>query len=401
MDFSIAQNLIVKNDSKVVLMILDGLGGLPAEPGGKTELETATTPNLDSLARGGICGLHQPIGAGITPGSGPAHLSVFGYDPIKHQVGRGVLAALGINFALTDGDVAARGNFCTVDADGVITDRRAGRIPTEKNKELCEILRRVEVPGVEVFVETVKEHRLLLVLRGEGLNGAVNDTDPQAVGKKPLDPTASNPAAEKTASLVKRFLAGAADVLSDKAPANMITLRGFAQRPTWPGLGEVWGVSTAAVAAYPMYKGVAKLVGMDVIDTGTELEEEFDTLIERWADYDFFYFHVKPTDSAGEDGDFDRKVSIIERVDKQIPRLMKLKPDALIVTGDHSTPAVMKSHSWHPVPALIWSELCRPDSVQVFGESACVNGGLGCRFPAVDLIPIAMANAGRLEKFGA
>lgn len=401
MDFTLAQKLTKKNDAKVVLMILDGLGGIPGGSDGKTELEAAATPNLDSLARDGICGLHQPIGTGITPGSGPAHLAVFGYDPIKHQVGRGVLEAIGVGFELKDGDVASRGNFCTVDSNGLITDRRAGRIPSEKNGELCEILRGVKVPGVEVFVETVKEHRLLLVLRGEGLNGAIDDTDPQAVGKKPLDPVALSPEAEKTAGLVKQFIAGAAEALADQSPANMLTLRGFAQKPDWPTLGEVWGVSTAAIAAYPMYKGVAKLVGMDVIDTGTELEDEFDTLIERWNDYDFFYFHVKPTDSAGEDGDYDRKVSIIERVDKQIPRLMDLKPGALIVTGDHSTPSVMKAHSWHPVPTLIWSEQCRPDNVTVFGERACVTGSLGPRIPGVDLIPLGMANAGRLEKFGA
>ncbi len=401
MDFTLVKNLLIKNDQKVILLILDGLGGLPQKAGGKTELETAVTPHLDSLAREGICGLHEPIGPGITPGSGPAHLSVFGYDPIKHQVGRGVLAALGINFDLKDGDVAARGNFCTVDSEGLITDRRAGRISTEKNKELCEVLRNVKVPGVEVFVETVKEHRLLLVLRGEGLSGAIDDTDPQAVGKKPLDPVALKPEAEKTAGLVKQFLDGAAKALAEESPANMITLRGFAQKPDWPSLGDIWGVKTGAIAAYPMYRGVAKLVGMDVVETGTELEDEFDTLEGRWNDYDFFYLHVKPTDSAGEDGDFDRKVSIIERVDKQIPRLMELNPGALIVTGDHSTPAVMKAHSWHPVPVLIWSPLCRPDSVQSFGESACVSGGLGSARPAVDLIPIAMANSGRLEKFGA
>ncbi len=401
MDFTLAKKLTLKQDGKVVLMILDGLGGLPSGPEGKTELETADTPHLDSLARNSVCGLHQPIGSGITPGSGPAHLSVFGYDPIEHQVGRGVLAALGVNFNLSDGDVAARGNFCTVDAEGCITDRRAGRIPTEKNKELCEILRKVKVPGVEVFVEPVKEHRLLLVLRGDGLSGEIQDTDPQAVGKRPLEPVPAGPGAEKTAALVKQFIEGAADALSGMSPANMLTLRGFAQKPDWPSLSEIWGVRTAAIAGYPMYKGVAKLVGMDVLDTGSELEEEFDTLVDRWQEYDFFYFHVKPTDSAGEDGDFDRKVSIIERVDRQIPRLMELQPASVIVTGDHSTPAVMKAHSWHPVPALIWSKLCRPDSVQTFGERACIAGGLGSRIPAVDLIPIAMANSGRLEKFGA
>jgi len=401
MDFSLAQKLTVNSDKKVILMVLDGLGGLPGGPEGKTELETASTPNLDSLAHEGICGLHVPVGPGITPGSGPAHLGVFGYDPMKYQIGRGVLEALGVNFDLAAGDVAARGNFCTVDADGFITDRRAGRIPTEKNKKLCEILRGVKVPGVEIFVEPVKEHRMLLVLRGDGLNGAVNDTDPQAEGLKPLEPEPAKPGARKTAGLVKKFVDGAAAALSAMKPANMLTLRGFAQRPDWPTFGDIWGVRAAAVAAYPMYRGVAKLVGMDVLETGTELEDEFDTLIERWNEYDFFYFHVKPTDSAGEDGDFNRKVSIIERVDRQIPRLMQMKPDVLVVTGDHSTPAVMKAHSWHPVPTFIWSELCRPDSVKAFGETACAAGALGYGFPAVDLIPLAMANAGRLEKFGA
>jgi 2,3-bisphosphoglycerate-independent phosphoglycerate mutase len=401
MDFDIIKKLSVESESKVVLLIMDGLGGVPAGPQKKTELEAAVTPNLDKLAKESICGLHQPIGSGITPGSGPAHLSVFGYDPIKHQIGRGVLEALGINFELGDGDVAARGNFCTVDGEGKITDRRAGRIPTDESKVLCEMLNKIELEGAEVFVKPVKEHRLLLVLRGEGLSGDLEDTDPQRVGKKPLEPKAITAKAEKTAELVKGFMDQAQKILADQSPANMLTLRGFASRPTWPTVGEIFGVRTAAVAAYPMYKGVAKLVGMDVLDTGSELEDEFDTLEQRWNDYDFFYFHVKPTDSAGEDGDYDRKVSIIERVDKQIPRLMALNPGGIIVTGDHSTPSALKSHSWHPVPVLVWGKHCRPDSVTEFGENACVSGALGPIIPGSELLTIAMANAGRLEKFGA
>lgn len=401
MDLSIIKNLAVSSDQKVVLLIMDGLGGLPGGPQNKTELETAKTPNLDRMAGEGTCGLHVPIGPGITPGSGPAHLSVFGYDPIQHQVGRGVLAALGINFDLQEGDVAARGNFCTVDGDGVITDRRAGRISTEKNRELCGLLNTVSIPGVEVFVDTVKEHRLLLVLRGSGLSEEVNDTDPQQVGKKPLIPTAKGPGAEKTIEAVNEFIRQAEKILADQSPANMLTLRGFASKPSWPPLSEIYGLRTGAIAAYPMYKGVAKLVGMDIIDTGTELEDEFDTLEQVWNDYDFFYFHVKPTDSAGEDGDFDKKVSIIERVDRQIPRLLALKPGAVVVTGDHSTPAVMKSHSSHPVPALLWSPLCRPDSVTAFSESDCLGGGLGPTLVGKALMPLAMSHAGRIEKFGA
>jgi 2,3-bisphosphoglycerate-independent phosphoglycerate mutase len=401
MNFSILKKLQVENDSKIVLLIMDGLGGLPLGPGGKTELETAKTPNLDRLAAEGVCGLHQPIGSGVTPGSGPAHLGVFGYDPIEHQVGRGVLEAIGINFPLSDGDVAARGNFCTIDAKGLITDRRAGRIATEINVGICKKLKTIKVPGVEVFVEPVKEHRLLVVLRGKGLSGAIDDTDPQAEGKAPLDPIATDPAAEKTAAYFKEFLAKAKEVLADSHPANMMTLRGFASRPSWPTYREVFGVRSAAIASYPMYRGVASLVGMDVLETGSEIPDEFTTLEERWSDYDFFFFHVKKTDSYGENGDFDAKVHVIEDVDRQLGRLLALKPDVLIVTGDHSTPAAMKSHSWHPVPVFIHGRNVRSDLVTSFGERACLSGGLGNRIPATELMPIAMAHAGRIEKFGA
>ncbi len=401
MDFSILRKLQIRNDKKVVLLIMDGLGGLPFAPGGKTELETAKTPVLDRLAAEGVCGLHQPIGAGITPGSGPAHLGVFGYDPIAHQVGRGVLEAIGINFDLQDGDVAARGNFCTVDEAGLITDRRAGRIATELNEKLCEKLRTIEVPGVEVFVDPVKEHRLLVVLRGEGLSGDIEDTDPQAEGKAPLEPKPLSAASEKTAGLFKRFLDQARKLLSDEHPANMMTLRGFASRPKWPGYRDVFGVRAAAIASYPMYRGVASLVGMDVVETGQEIADELATLEQLWNEYDFFFFHVKKSDSYGENGDFDSKVHVIEEVDAHLRRLLDLKPDVIVVTGDHSTPAAMKSHSWHPVPVLIWGSTVRPDTVTEFGERSCAAGALGSRIAAVDLMPIAMAHAGRIEKFGA
>ena len=401
MDFDTIKRLSVPNDNKVVLFIFDGLGGLPSGPGNKTELEAAGTPNLDRMAREGICGLHQAIGPGITPGSGPAHLGVFGYDPLIHQVGRGVLAALGVNFELRDGDVATRGNFCTVDSGGLISDRRAGRIPTETNQELCAKLREITINGAEVFVETVKEHRLLVVFRGDGLSDQIKDTDPQAVGKAPLDPIAITAGAEKTAALVKQFLAKAKEVLSDSSPANMITLRGFAQKPDWPLFGDIYNLKPAAIAGYPMYRGVGKLVGMEALETGSEVSDEFDTLEKRWNDFDFFFFHVKKSDSTGENGDYDGKVHVIEMVDEMLPRLLDLAPGAVLLTGDHSTPSAMKSHSWHPVPALIWGNNVRPDGVVEFGESACLAGGLGARLPAIDLMPIAMAHAGRLEKFGA
>ena len=380
---------------------MDGLGGLPIEAGGKTELEAAHTPNLDELAAEGICGLHESIGPGITPGSGPAHLSLFGYDPIKYQVGRGVLSALGIEFDLKSGDVAARGNFCTLDEAGRVADRRAGRIPTEKNVELLEKLKDIELPGVEVFLRPVKEYRMLLVLRGEGLSGEIADTDPQDVGEKPLEPRPLTPEAEKTAGLVSQFLSQVKDILADEQPANFVLLRGFAQRPDWPMVKDVYGLRALAIAAYPMYRGVSKLVGMDTVQSGDSLEEEFDLLQKHWNDYDFFFLHVKKVDSYGEDGDFDKKVHLIEEVDQFIPRLRDLGPHVIVVTGDHSTPSKMKSHGFQPVPVLIWSEFCRPDEVKTFGERACMQGGLGPRIPGKDLMAIALGNAGRLEKFGA
>ncbi|MEA3308265.1 MAG: 2,3-bisphosphoglycerate-independent phosphoglycerate mutase [Chloroflexota bacterium] len=402
MELTTLQQQVKRNDSKIILLIMDGLGGLPLSPGGLTELETAQTPNLDALAASGICGLHEPVAHGITPGSGPAHLGVFGYDPLEYQVGRGVLSAGGINFDLQPGDVAARGNFCTVDENGVITDRRAGRIATEKGQELTKLLREeVKIPGVEIFVETVKEYRYLLVLRGEGLSGEIAETDPQQVGKKPYSARALTPAAEKTAGLVRQFVQRAGEVLAAQRPANMLTLRGFSQLPTWPTMEEAFGLHAIGIAMYPMYRGVAKLVGMDVPPASHSVEEEIEVLKKNWDNYDFFFFHVKRTDSAGEDGDFNLKVSIIEKVDRLLPRILALQPDVIIITGDHSTPAKMRSHSWHPVPLLLWSQLCRPDLVQTFGERACLAGGLGNRLPAKDIMPLALAHAQRLNKFGA
>ncbi len=401
MDLHQLKGLVQPADTKIVMLIMDGIGGTPCGSDNATELERASTPNLDALAAKAICGLHEPIGPGITPGSGPSHLAVFGYDPLKYQVGRGVLAALGVNYPLSKQDVAARGNFCTIDDNGLVTDRRAGRISTEKNEELCELLTQIEVPGATVHVETVKEHRFLIVLSGDNLSGDIEDTDPQQVGKAPLDPQPRNDGAKPTAEAVKVFQDKARDVLADHHPANMVLLRGFAKFPDWPQMDEAFGLRAAAIASYPMYRGVAKLIGMDALDTGMTVADEFDTLKENWDNYDFFYVHVKKTDSAGEDGDVDKKVHLIEETDELLPRLLDLKPDVLIVTGDHSTPAALKAHSWHPVPVMICGEHCRPDMVQQFGERACLAGALGPRMPAVDIMPIALGNAMRLEKFGA
>jgi 2,3-bisphosphoglycerate-independent phosphoglycerate mutase len=386
--------------SKIVLLVADGLGGLPLEPGGKTELETASRPNLDAAARDGVTGLSIPVLPGITPGSGPGHLGLFGYDPLKYRIGRGILEALGINFPVGPRDVAIRGNFCTLAPDGKITDRRAGRPTTEQCVAMVQKLRTVKVPGVEVFVEPVKEHRFVLVFRGDGLGGHVADTDPQAVGVAPLPAKGTDAASEKTAGVANEFIVKARDVLKADAPTNGLTLRGFATYPKIATFADVYGLKAAAIAVYPMYRGLARLVGMDVLDAGQTLADQGATLKRVWADYDFFFLHYKYTDSTGEDGNFPAKVQMVERLDAVIPQIRDLNPDVLIVTGDHSTPSKLKSHSWHPVPVLLAADSCRTDAVAEFTEAGCLRGGLG-QFEAKYLMLLAMAHAGRLGKYGA
>jgi 2,3-bisphosphoglycerate-independent phosphoglycerate mutase len=399
-DMEIIREIARTSPAKIVLLVMDGLGGLPDPETGQTELETANTPNLDRLAAGGICGLIDPVGPGITPGSGPGHLALFGYDPVRCNIGRGVLEAMGIDFELQPEDVAARGNFCTVDEAGLVTDRRAGRIASDQSARLCQLLDGTVVDRVKVIVRPVKEHRFIAVFRGDSLDAAVSDSDPQQTGVAPLPVAALQPAAKKMARIADQFVARARAALAEHHPANMILLRGFSQHPRLPSMSQVYKLNPAAIASYPMYRGLARLVGMKVLETGTAIEEEFDTLKRHYADYDFFFLHIKGTDAAGEDGDFKRKVSVIEQVDRALPALTSLEPEVIVVTGDHSTPARLRGHSWHPVPVLLYSRWCRPDSVSQFAESACLSGGLG-RFPATQIMPLAMANALKLTKFGA
>ena len=400
-DFELLKELVSPNSSKIVLLVMDGLGGLPREVNGPTELEFAQTPNLDRLATEGCLGLSQPAGTGVTPGSGPGHLGLFGYDPIKYLIGRGVLESVGIGFELGADDVAARGNFCTVDENNVITDRRAGRIPTSKCVELVDKLRPITLPGVEVFVEPVQDYRFCLVLRGKGLDGRIADTDPQKKAP-PLPATAHVPEAAHTAELFNQWIAKAREILKNEHPANAVTLRGFASHPALPRFPEVYGLRAACVAVYPMYKGVASLVGMDVIKfEGGKPEDEFKAVADNWDKYDFFFVHIKYTDSRGEDGDFEAKAKIVEGVDAALPNLLALKPNVVIVTGDHSTPWSLKSHSWHPVPTLLWAPgTTRRDECKAFGETEALKGALG-HFPATDLMMFALAHSKRLGKLGA
>ena len=388
------------SEAKIVLLVVDGLGGLPHPATGKSELETARLPNLDALAKGGTCGLISPLGAGFTPGSGPAHLALFGHDPWQSQIGRGALSALGLGLDFARGDVAARLNFCTVDAAGRVSDRRAGRIPTEKGRQLCEVLRAITIPGVEIQVAAEMEYRAGVVLRGAGLGDQVSDSDPQLTGVPPKPLTALAPGSERTVEVANAFLEQAAALLADEHPANMVLLRGFGRYPELVSMDEAYGLKALGIAGYPMYRGVAGAVGMDVEEVGWDLASELALLESRYADYDFFYVHVKKTDSAGEDGDFDLKVRLLEELDTYIPRLITLQPEVLVVTGDHSTPSIMRSHSWHPVPTVIASRWALADAADEFSERGCSAGSLGIA-PAASLMAQALAHARRLDKFGA
>jgi len=395
------QQLIQINTSKIVMVILDGLGGLPRVPGGETELESADTPNLDALAVRSSLGQTIPLAPGITVGSGPGHLAIFGYDPLENEIGRGALEALGVDFDLTSDDIAARGNFCTLDADGSILDRRAGRLANELSLPLIERLRSIQLPGAQVFIEPIKEHRFAFILRKSGLQANLRGTDPLQTGVPPLPVMAGDAASQPTAFLMNTFIEKARAVLKDSQPANGIMLRGFAKLPVILSFKEKYGLHAAAVAINGMYRGVSRLAGMQVLDVhGSTLADEFDTLEHAWQDHDFFYMHFKKTDTCGESGDFEGKMRAIEEFDALLPRLLALEPDVIVIGGDHSSPAMMKSHSWHPVPLLLYARTCRPDGLSQFGERNCAKGSLGT-LPAMHVMPLALAHAGRLEKFGA
>jgi 2,3-bisphosphoglycerate-independent phosphoglycerate mutase len=400
MDLELVKQLAIPASSKIVMLIADGLGGLPRPVDGRSELEVARIPNLDALAARSLCGLIEMVGPAITPGSGPGHLALFGYDPYLFQIGRGVLEACGIDLHVGPGDVAARGNFCTLDEEGRVADRRAGRISTETCQQQCLKLDQIRLEGAELIVKPVKEHRLVVLFRGEGLSDALSDSDPQALGQPPLQVRPIRIEAARTAALINRFLEQVRGVLKDDHPANMILLRGFAAPPNLPAFPDLFQLRAAAITCYPMYRGLAKLVGMDALPFCTDLDDEVRALAANYDRFDFFFVHYKETDRAGEDGDFEGKVAALEELDRRIPAFLELQPDVFIVTGDHSTPAVLKGHSWHPVPVLLWSRWAHHDGVKRFTERECTAGSLG-RMRAVDLMALTMAHALRLKKFGA
>jgi len=386
--------------SKIVLLIIDGVGGLPLPENGRTELESAKKPNLNRIARDSLCGLIDPVSPGITPGSAPGHLAIFGYDPVKYNVGRGIVEALGIDFKLKPEDIAARGNFCTVDDRGIITHRRAGRISTDKNTVLCRLLNNIAVERTQLSVLPVKEHRFVLILRGDTLSPELADSDPQQIGLAPRKIEALSPQAQRTAEIANEFVSQARRLLRTETSANMVLLRGFSRLPDIPPVSEIYKLKPAAIATYPMYRGLARLVGMQVLPGGESITEQLNNLRRHYADYDFLFVHFKSADARGEDGNFQAKVQAIEELDNALPSLLSLNPEVLIITGDHSTPATLAMHSWHPVPFMLRSKWCRPDNVAEFSEGACLAGGMG-RFPATEIMPLAMAHALKLDKFGA
>jgi 2,3-bisphosphoglycerate-independent phosphoglycerate mutase len=394
--------LAVPHGGRIVMLVLDGVGGLPDPASGLTELEAAPTPNLDRLAQRSALGLQRPVGHGITPGSGPGHLSLFGYDPVRHNIGRGVLSALGVGFALEPGDIAIRLNLATIDADGRITDRRAGRPSDAENRRLVQKLQQnVPAPGgVRVFFESEKEHRAVLVLRGRQLSAALADTDPQVEGVPPLAVQPLAAEAKETAALLQTVIAAAFAVLRDEPAANAILARGIDAYHPFPSFEERYRLRARAIAKYPMYRGVARLVGMDGARVPDTDAEAIDVLAEDFDAYDFHFVHFKAMDSRGEDGDVAAKMAAIAAIDALIPRVEALQPDVLLVTGDHSTPARMLAHSWHPVPVMIVSDWCRGDPRATFGERSCLRGELGI-VPGPELMTLALAHALRLAKYGA
>ena len=389
----------VSTTSKIVLLVVDGLGGLASPETGRSELETANLPNLDAMARESACGLTTPVLPGVAPGSGPGHLALFGYNPLKYIIGRGALEALGIDVELRPGDVAARGNFCTVDSSGSLVDRRAGRIPTELSAPLCERLDRIELPGVQIDVFPVQDYRFVLRLRGEGLSESITETDPQITGVTALEVRPIEPAAAKTAELVNEFVRQAGGLLAEEERGNMVLLRGWAQLPSLPPMGDVYRLNPAGIAAYPMYRGLATVASMEIIPTGHTFADEVETLYQNYDKHDFFFIHYKPADAAGEDGDFDAKVKALENLDPFISRIRELNPDVFMVAGDHATPAIMAAHSWHPVPFMLHSKLTGGEGVPAFNERDCGRGSIGS-IPATNVMLLALSHSGKLNKYG-
>ena len=404
MDQSFISRLAQESDSRIVLLVLDGVGDIRSTEQPGTALDEADLPNLDALASRSALGRLVPVATGVTPGSGPGHLALFGYDPTTAEadIGRGVLEALGLGLKIEPGQIVARGNFATKGEDGLLTDRRAGRIATSECVRLCKAIQDEvdHVEGIDIRIEPGEEHRFVVVLSGEGLSAAIADTDPQQTGLAPLAPEPLRPEAQTTAQKLATIIELFDRVLAGEPQANCVLLRGVSELPNLPDFTKMHRLRAGAFAGYPLYRGVAAACGMEVVPCGKQIEEVIAVVRQRWSDFDFFFLHVKQPDKAGEDGNLPKKVEVLERVDSALPGLLDLGPTVLAITGDHSTPAPLAGHSWHPVPLLVHSPVCFVDDSKEFTENAAITGHLGT-LPAVELMSLLLANAGRLAKFGA
>ena len=404
----ILKELVEKNDSKILLVVLDGLGDIPSIDG-KTPLEAAKTPNLDKLSKESALGMHIPVLPGITPGSGPGHLSIFGYNPLKYKIGRGILEALGVGLEVTKNDICIRANYAKVEEkDGklIVNDRRAGRLSTEENKKLTEKITKEieEINGVKIFMKSGIEYRLAILLR---FNEKVNEdmcnileTDPQNEGKEVISPEPLSEKAKIVSEILKEFLLRVREIIKNEK-GNYLLLRGYSTPPIIPNFSEIYKLKSLSIATYPMYKGLTKLIGMETVKVdGFSIKDEIDVLRKNYKNFDFIYLHIKKTDSYGEDGDFMNKLKVIEEFDSYLPEILSLNFDVLCITGDHSTPTIMKSHSFHPVPLLIHSPFVFKGLSERFTEKDCLKGELGT-IKGEDIISLLLAHSKKLKKYGA
>ncbi|MDD3408250.1 MAG: 2,3-bisphosphoglycerate-independent phosphoglycerate mutase [Methanobacteriaceae archaeon] len=411
---------------KGIILVMDGMGDRPLkELDNQTPLQAANTPNMDKMAECGITGIMDSIRPGIIPGSDTAHLSILGYDPYEVYTGRGPFEASGVGLDVIPGDIAFRCNFSTADENGIITDRRAGRI-REGTKDIVDVLNTMVIKGYEDIQIIFKEstgHRAVLVLRGEGLSDKVTDADPKVEGKKPkiVESTDGSEEAKRTADLLNKIVEKSYEMVKNhpvnigrmeenKPPANIIIPRGAGAVPKVEHINEKYEVNSACIAETGLFMGIGRFAGMDIIEmddvTGgvdTNLDNIIDTIINQVnnTDHNFFLINIDGADEAGHDGNAIQKKEFIEKVDKIVmSKLLNLKNVVLFLTADHSTPISVMNHSGDPVPVIINSPEVRVDDVKEYNEFAVAKGGL-CRIRGSDVMNIVMDLMNNSHKFGA
>ncbi len=398
---------------KIVFIVFDGLADRPIkELGNKTPLEVANKPNLDELAKRGVNGLLDIISPGKRIGSDVAHLSILGYDPYKYYTGRGPLEASGIGLELDSNDVAFRANFATVSEDFTVIDRRAGRIK-EGTKELEKAINEIDI-GVDFIFKASVAHRGALVLKGKGLSDKVSDTDPHEVGVKVMEakPLENTKEAKRTAEIINEFTKKVHEVLNNHRvnverakrglpKANIVLLRGAGRTPKLEPFEKRYGIKGACIAKTAIIKGIARLLGMEVIDSKEDFLERGKQIFEALNRNDFVLLNIKEPDEAGHDGNYEKKIKIIEEADKMIGMFLDyVEENYLVVLSDHTTPVSFRDHTGDEVPVLIAGPEVRSDDVTTFSERSVYKGYLN-RIRALDLMTYMLNLTNRLEKYGA